>query len=229
MLNLTCLDGPLQGKKFSLFKGLKISSKKEDTIVLNSIQKGFYIVEVSKEQMHLVCKDKAPKLLLVDEGSKQDSIKLEPGLNFCIGFSTFIVQKSEIVKNTLTSTKATDFTDFLKEVSKKYKPKSDSKLLETPLRFDFVRGFWLNQSWIIQHTPIDLGTKSPIYFFCDPSIPTEDTLFKIHQIDKDVVFTTNFSNFIYINGKAITSQKVQDGDFVEFGGTAFNIVEHQSE
>ncbi len=229
MLNLTCLDGPLQGKKFSLFEGLRISSKKEDTIVLNSIQTGFYIVEVLNGQLHLVCKEKAPKLLLVDEGSKQNSIELEIGLNFCIGFSTFIVQKSEVVKNTLTSTNTSNFSTLLDEVSKIYKPRSDSKLLDVPLRFDFVRGFWLNQSWVISHTPLNLGTKSPIYFFCDPSIPTEDTLIKVHQKDNDIVFTTNFSNFIYINGKPITSQKVQDGDLVEFGATAFNIVLHKSE
>jgi|GEM_PF-2748508 len=229
MLNLTCLDGPLQGKKFSLFEGLRISSKKEDTIILNSIQTGFYIVEVLDGRLHLVCKEKAPKLLLVDEGSKQNSVELDVGVNFCIGFSTFTVQKSDVVKNTVTSTNASNFSNLLNEVSRIHKPKSNSKLLETPLRFDFVRGFWLNQSWILQHTPIDLGTKSPIYFFCDPSIPTEDTLIKIDQRDKEVIFSTNFSNFIYINGKPITSQKVQDGDFVEFGATAFNIVLHQSE
>ena len=103
------------------------------------------------------------------------------------------------------------------------------KLLETPLEFDFVRGFWINQSWVIQHSPIHMGSASPLYFFPDDSIQTEEIFLTLElklklKGDKNVLhFSTPFDRLIHVNGKPITSQEIFNKDFVEFGNTAFYI------
>jgi len=230
MLSITCLSGPLAGKNFSIFEGLRLSNDKNDDICLDDISNGHYLIELNSEGLlTLTAKDKAEALESAGENAK--NLILIPGLIFSIGDSTFAVQEAE---ENIRPPKQGDkgentFLDLAKalingpECDEELKP---IRILETPIKIDFVRGFWMNQSWLLQHSPIHFGRKSHIYFFPDESIDTEkDFLSLEYQADtKTHYFSTEFENLVLINGTAISNQQeIFDGDLVEFGNTAFYI------
>jgi hypothetical protein len=236
MLNMTCLDGTLQGRTFSLFEGLKLSNSADDEIVLEDIKAGYYAIEVNSEGLlKLSAKDSAAPILVA--GDKESEITLIPGVMFSIGSATFAIQEADDDQIDAPSTQIRkqasmafkEFAESLIEASKTEPPINSVKLLKTPLKFEFIRGFWINQSWLLQHSPIDMGSFSPIYFFQDDSIKTKDTFLTLElKGDKNTPhLSTPFDGLIHVNGEAITSQEIFDGDFVEFGKTAFYISFHE--
>jgi len=74
-----------------------------------------------------------------------------------------------------------------------------------------------------------MGSSSPIYFFPDDSIETKERFLSLELKGKgnQLHLSTPFDELIHINGEAITSQEIFDGDFVEFGKTAFYISFHE--
>ena len=231
---MTCLDGPLQGRTFSLFEGLKLSGSPEDDIIIDEISSGHYLIEADSEGLLVIsAQDSAPPLVVA--GEKKTHLTLIPGLIFSVTIATFAIQEvdegqvddlpptTKIQKQ--TSLAFREFAQILIETSKTESPSGSTKLLKTPLKFDFIRGFWMNQSWLIQHSPINMSSASPLYFFPDDSIETKDIFLTLElKGDKNALhLSTPFDGLIHINSKPITSQEIFDGDFVEFGKTAFYI------
>lgn len=235
---MTCLDGPLQGRTFSLFEGLKLSNRPGDDITLNGITSGHYLIEINPEGLLVIsAQDSAPPLLVA--GEKETRLTLIPGVIFSVSVATFAVQEADQDQVNAPSTQIRqeaslafkELAQALIEASKTDSPSGAVQLLKTPLKFDFIRGFWMNQSWIMQHSPINMGSSSPLYFFPDDSIETNDTFLTLElKGDKNAPhLSTPFDGLIHINGEAITSQEVFDGDFVEFGKTAFYISFHEED
>ena len=232
---MTCLDGPLQGKTFSLFEGLKLSNRPGDEITIHKISAGYYEVESNSDGMLvLTAKESAPSL---SGGDEDRSLTLIPGIIFTVAETTFAVQEAEAKDMAAPESREeasksfNEFADLLIEAAKSTRSTADVKLLETPLKFDFVRGFWMNQSWLLQHSPIAMSTVSPLYFFPDEKIETQDVFLTLELKGSSNAphLSTPFDNLIKINGEAITSQEVFDGDFVEFGKTAFYISFHEKD
>ena len=236
MLNMTCLDGPLQGRTFSIYEGLTLSGDSKSDIKVDGISAGHYLIESNSEGMLLISVQESAKPISV-AGEDESRLTLIPGVIFTVGQATFAVQEADedqlsVPSSADTEEAAKSFENFAKsliEAAKSESPTKSVKLLEMPVKFDFIRGFWMNESWLLQHAPIHMGSFSPIYFFPDESIQTKESFLTLELKGKDnnLYLSTPFDKLIHINGEPITSQEIFDGDFVEFGKTAFYISFHE--
>ena len=92
---MTYLDGPLQGKTFSLFEGLKFSGESDADVSIKELKTGHYLIEINTEGLLILsAQDSAPPIFMA--GEEKNSLTLMPGLIFGLGSTTFAVQEAEV-------------------------------------------------------------------------------------------------------------------------------------
>lgn len=213
--------GEHQGSSFKIFEGLKIDSSESSDIKLLTIGSLSFEVETSSLGMlTLKSKDGKPHIMCGDE--HLDQIDLIPGIIFSIKDEGFSVQEASDDEPELEESIAS-LTGLLDKISPQ--KGSSINLLEKNVSFRFVRGPLLKTTWKIATSPMSFGLKSLLYFFLDPTVQIEEDFLSLSSSDDhDIYLEGHIPGFISVNGAPLKGQKsIANGDFVEFGQTAFYI------
>ena len=228
MLKIVCLDGKLQGESYSIFDGFTLSSSKDDHLTLNIQEK--YIISARDDGGFTI--DSASKDPTISSGGQMTpSLLLMPGLIFVLSDFSFAIQRDDEASEKTVITEAggekLSFDEFLKKAKNLTSDVqiSREKFLKNPVTFQFVRGDFINQEWTVPYLPITFGKKSLFKFFIDDSIDTDEPFITLEMggSEKSIYLSSPFEKLVYINGAPISKEEVFDGDFVEFGETAFYI------
>lgn len=228
MLKIVCLDGPRQGESFSLFDNFTLSSSEDDDLTLDIQDK--YVV-TSRDDGGFIISSSLKNPTISSGGEMVDSLLLMPGLIFVIHDFSFAIQTDDDASDRTSITEDNNdklsFEDLLKTVlnSTSEKSLSAEKFLKNPVVFHFVRGDFLNQEWEIPYLPMSFGKKSLFKFFTDDNVDTEESFLTLEMggSEKSIYLSSPFEGLVYVNGSPISKEEVFDGDFVEFGETAFYI------
>lgn len=228
MLKIVCLDGQLQGESFSIFDGFTLSSSKDDHLTLDINDK--YVIS-ARDDGGFTINSTSQEPTISSGGQMTPSLLLMPGLIFVLGDFSFAIQTDdEASEKTVISEVNSDilsFEDFLKKAEGEASQveTSSEQFLQKPVTFQFVRGDYINQEWLIPYLPMSFGKKSLFKFFLDESIDTDEPFLTLESegSEKSIYLSSPFEKLVYVNGSPITKEEVFDGDFVEFGETAFYI------
>ncbi len=226
MLQLLILTGKLQGTLLDIFEGFKIGFSKNCDLQINTdyFKNNSFIVKSNSSGILTLYSSN--KKHLISSGSENlPKIDLIPGLIFSINEIGFSTQEAPIKAKIEEEKKLLSLANLYSNPTSNSSPKTPKiNILQTPIAFNFTRGFWLNQSWNIPWQPISFGKASNLFFFIDESITSDLDFLDLFTSNNELVISSKIPNFVSCNKKLINEpKKISDGDLIEFGQTAFYI------
>jgi len=220
---LKSLSGPLRDQIFTIEAGSTLG-RRETTILIPDHRVSNVHAKVEANE--------TGQLLLVDNGSKNgirdgqglkcDRLLLQPGVEFSIGEHKFAVVQTEAPP----AKRKSYWFDVLAEALLSQGPNwKDRPKDPTPLKpavvLEFIRGVQTRQSWTLGFGPRRIGGTCmdlPIYEEQAPPV-----CFEIHPSDKGILFTTEHSDIVRINGQSLDSHVLRVGDTIQIRETLIEV------
>ncbi len=226
MLELLILTGKLQGTLLDIFEDFKIGFSKDCHLKINTdyFKSNNFIIKSNSSGIFTLYSSN--KEALISSGLENlTKIDLIPGLIFSIDEIGFSIQEAKIKTTIQKKKNPSSLTDLYDNSNLN----SDTKIvkikaLNTPVIFNFTRGFWLNQSWNIPWQPISFGRASSLFFFIDDSITSNLDFLTLFILNDKLLISSKKPNFVFLNKNPLNEPKeIFNKDLIEFGQTAFYI------
>ena len=229
LMKIQFINGPNQGKQFTVEAGLVLSRKekqKGDIAVLDPKASNPH-AEIVKKRTRFFLKDLDSKNGTSVNNDIKDLFVLKPGLKFFIGSTGFKVldspkpakkkKKPLEVKKNWREQVAAELTKHLEGIS----DVSDKKILPVfpVLQLTFKSGAQKGEVWLIYYGPRQAGSACVDLPVLESSAPPE--CFTLHpKASGEVVFHTAYPKQVLLNKKHQRKKTLQKGDIITFSNVS---------
>lgn len=210
-LALYIKDGPLAGQNFPLTDGATIGRKKSSTIFINDPKASgsHAVLEFSGTDGWYIKDLGSTNKILVGE-NKIDTLHLEPGVEFVIGKTTFLVvdQKSLLSQ---PWQELLVLTNYAKTLTKDSNP-TPILWFQYPIKLTFQKGSQTGQSWLLEFGPRQVGSKVLDLIIEDELCP--DNAFEVSPSEDGPKFTTKYPQAVKLNHSSLSTAILKNNDII---------------
>lgn len=228
-MKIKFINGPNQGKQFTVQAGLILTRKKQekgDIAVLDPKASNPH-AEIIKKRKSFYLKDMDSKNGTYVDEEINDLFALKPGLKFFIGKTGFQVvdtpppkPKKKVIKKTWEETISEELNKHLKKI--KDSPAQDMLPIYPALKLTFKSGTQKGDTWHIYYGPRQSGSASADLPILDPKAP--EICFSLQPVTGGgVLFKTTFPDKVLLNKKHQSKRNLQDGDLISVADTLIEV------
>ena len=228
-MKIKFINGPNQGKQFTVQAGLILSRKKQekgDIAVLDPKASNPH-AEIIKKRKSFYLKDMDSKNGTYVDEEINDLFALKPGMTFFIGKTEFQVidtpppkPKKKVIKKSWQET----LKEELEKHSQKIKdsPAQDILPIHPTLKLTFQSGPQKGDTWHIYYGPRQVGSASVDLPILDPTAP--GVCFSLQPIaEGKVLFKTTFPDKVLLNKKHQSKKNLKEGDLISVADTVIEV------
>jgi pSer/pThr/pTyr-binding forkhead associated (FHA) protein len=233
-LFIEIINGYLKGTRTVVRDGLVIGRKGGDLTIRDSKLSGKHArLEARSDGSYwLVDLGSANGIKLVS--SRVRTVRLEPGMQFILGRTPFIVGTSEDLgtsdgkadtdASVLTVTRT--FWDHLRDIAANAATEAATQGSEIikfsrDLRLVFIGGEQLGTEWVLGYGPRSVGSRSFELPLFDKSLPAR--CFEVTSGSSGVVFKNEASSQVLLNGRIVKSETLKNGDIISISSTRIKV------
>ena len=226
-LFLEITDGPEKGQKYPLKAGLQIGRSQGDIILSDVKASGLHaeVEEDQKGQLILIDKDSFNGLRI--NGNKVKRIALLPGVTFQIGKTLFKVLKlyGHETPDPQNEAPINSREKLLQALDKLQIPANTYSVTVTPfahpIELHFIEGIQAESVITLGYGPRTIGSDCMDVEIEEPISPA--VAFEINNKDSEVIFKTDYSSLVMINGLPSSVHILNSGDRISIGTTLIEV------
>lgn len=224
-LALNVLLGPLKDSVFPLKDGLTIG-RAGAVITLDDPKISSIHARVVKTAEGWAVEDNNSKNGIRVQGEKVTSVALTEGTTFYIGDNEFLVIAFAPKEKAKPSKKQRYWHEVLAKFISAHADSFEDRTrpvspLTPALVLEFVRGTQVNSKWILGFGPRKVGSASVDLPIWEPGAPA--TCFEILPTAQGLLFKTDHSDIVVLNGEAVDSRLLRMGDTIRILDTLIEV------
>jgi hypothetical protein len=223
--------GALEGTVFPVVEGLTFGRQSANINLNDPKVSSLHAKVTGNAEGDWILSDNDSKNGIRDEsGEKVTTVYLRPGIRFYIGDSLFEVLHVEEEAPPPEKNDAPQgrrywydvLAEFMEDHAKKFRDKIKPVVaLDPALVLDFVRGVQVSTKWILGYGPRKIGPASMDLPIWEPGAPS--ICFEIFPSPDGLMFKTNHSHLVQLNGQEVDSEVLRMGDTIKIMDTLIEV------
>lgn len=230
-LFLEIIEGDRQGARFQLKAGMSVGRKNADILLRDSKVSGRHAFVEERAGGRLFLVDNQSSNGIKIDGARVREVELTPGTILQIGRSLLRVLAPDFSTNETATEALVPEKESWRSTVAQLAEAAQSRAKTDPIPLSafnplvclkFTHGLQAGLEWTLGYGPREIGREGLDYQIEEPNCPA--ICFALIPHRKGPIFQTEHPETVKLNGRAIGSESLDDGDVIEINNTRITVI-----